>query len=420
MAHNSSPRLDSLLSRDSGSRLKVADGQIDAKHSLTEWARTLSLHGDKALSADLALDLVLHDLVERITQATHATGGAIAIQQGGEFVCRATAGETAPGLGTRINQKSGLSALCIQSKTWQLCEDTRDDARIDAAVIAELGVRSILVFPVLRDGLMGVIEIFSAEGKAFSERDVDILRKFSAEIVGSIDEAGAIQLNPTRATETQASSTSESDAIGEAETLPRSGDTWTTVLTYVVVALALVLGFIVGRTGWRAVTTKFLRGTRNAGAAPSSPGSQSVVADSAVSSVAQPVNGVSPEAGGDLVVYQNGKRVYPPSAATDSPKRVTNNATRLSPDIAGEYVIERFEPAYPEQARSQGIQGPVVLNIRVGSDGLVKDVGVASGNSQLAVAAVDAVQRWRFQVFLRNGQPQEFSTQVTIDFRLPK
>jgi protein TonB len=81
--------------------------------------------------------------------------------------------------------------------------------------------------------------------------------------------------------------------------------------------------------------------------------------------------------------------------------------------------MQRVEPEYPESAREQHIQGPVVLDALVGKDGEVEKLSTISGDAQLAAAATDAVRQWRFKPFFRNGSPEEFQTQITVSFRLP-
>src|SRR2546430_8945880 len=59
---------------------------------LAELAATLASHGGGTHSADLALDLMLNEIVEQARLATTATGAAIALVRGDEMVCRATTG----------------------------------------------------------------------------------------------------------------------------------------------------------------------------------------------------------------------------------------------------------------------------------------------------------------------------------------
>src|SRR5277367_6052578 len=173
------------------------DGQLEEGLSLTELATALSAHGGGALSADLALDLVLNEIVEHARLATGATAAAIALTRGDEIVCRATTGANAPDLGVKLDVDAGLSGGCVQSKQWQRCDDTETDSRVDAEVCRDLGVRSILVFPVVREEkLLGVFEIFSPRPNAFSDREIQTLQALSRSIINNVDRAADVLAPP--------------------------------------------------------------------------------------------------------------------------------------------------------------------------------------------------------------------------------
>ena len=123
---------------------------------------------------------------------------------------------------------------------------------------------------------------------------------------------------------------------------------------------------------------------------------------------------------GGLVVYENGKVIYrtPPQSSLQS-KNAIDQPLMVPSKVADEYLVQRVEPEYPEQAREQHIQGPVVLVALVGTDGAVEKLSKISGDPQLVAAATDAVLQWRFKPFFRNGSPEEFQTQITVSFRLP-
>src|SRR6266850_1852175 len=144
---------------------------------LAELTATLASHGGGTHSADLALDLLLNEIVEQARLATTATGAAIAVVRGDEMVCRATTGANAPGLGVRLSTRTGLSGACVQSRQVQRCDDTEIDPRVDAASYRGLEVRSILMLPVL-DGeeVAGVFQILSPRPNAFGQRDVQTLQ----------------------------------------------------------------------------------------------------------------------------------------------------------------------------------------------------------------------------------------------------
>src|SRR5882672_8905600 len=146
--------------------------------------------GGGASSQDLALDLVLNQIVEQACLATGATGAAIALTRDGEMVCRATTGKNAPDLGVRLDN-AGFSAECLRVGTLQRCDDTETDPRVDSLACRLLGVRSILVVPLWYWGeFVGIFEIFSPRPNAFGERDEQTLQALAYRIVRHTKTAG--------------------------------------------------------------------------------------------------------------------------------------------------------------------------------------------------------------------------------------
>jgi protein TonB len=82
-------------------------------------------------------------------------------------------------------------------------------------------------------------------------------------------------------------------------------------------------------------------------------------------------------------------------------------------------LIHKVDPAYPEQARSQHLEGPVVLQARIGPDGTVRDLKLVKGYFVLGKAAFDAVRQWRFKPYSPNGKAIDFQTLVTVNFKYP-
>ncbi len=81
-------------------------------------------------------------------------------------------------------------------------------------------------------------------------------------------------------------------------------------------------------------------------------------------------------------------------------------------------LLERVEPVYPHIAKQMGLEGTVVLRVRIGSDGRVREVEVERGHPILARAAWAAVLAWRFRPTILNGQPVEVETRVVVNFQL--
>ncbi len=82
--------------------------------------------------------------------------------------------------------------------------------------------------------------------------------------------------------------------------------------------------------------------------------------------------------------------------------------------------VNNAPPRYPEQARRNGWQGTVLLELTVAETGEVTDVRVvqSSGYAVLDAAAVTAIRQWKGQPARRNGQPVATRERLPVRFRL--
>jgi len=77
------------------------------------------------------------------------------------------------------------------------------------------------------------------------------------------------------------------------------------------------------------------------------------------------------------------------------------------------------DPEYSEKARKKKINGTVVLSLTVGTDGLAHDIQVDKKLGYgLDEKAVEAMQKWKFQPEIKDGQPIETSIKVEMSFHL--
>ncbi|HEX8817759.1 MAG TPA: TonB family protein [Terriglobales bacterium] len=495
-----------------------------------------------SISADL-----LNDIVERARISTKASDAAIALRHGEDLICFATTGANAPDIGVRLDLDSGLSGACVQSMKFQLCEDSESDARVDAVLCRRLGIRSVLVYPIIRhERLMGVVEVFSAEPNAFGDSQVQSLaalsrtisyildrpvetpasgeefgetvsvrdaiaetaveeapidpealpahnygRSFdtipdlpedlsfpfdpapfdSAELKASTtDRLSVEQVSVDAAAEEQgvvvrdfAAAKDEDDELAVARSssdldhaadpvkdgyegvvdTPQKSESYSALLTYAVIALALALGWLLGESFERQSTPVaqtpapvVTPAQRSAPVVASKPAANSALA----TQTAQPTprkheaapakreaDAPAAAAQGELVVSQNGKVIYRQQpqttaavpAVSSGPTGISK-AVMVSPDAARQFVVKRVEPEYPEAARAAHISGPVTLQAIVAKDGSVKTINTVSGDPQLVAAARQAVSQWQFKPYTQQGRPAEFQTNVTVNFRLPE
>jgi len=87
--------------------------------------------------------------------------------------------------------------------------------------------------------------------------------------------------------------------------------------------------------------------------------------------------------------------------------------------LSEKLLLEKIEPSYPEQALRAGLQGPVVLQAWIGTDGRIRDLKLIRGSLLLGQAACQAVKQWRYKPYLLNGEAVDAQTYVTVDFKLP-
>jgi TonB family protein len=446
---------------------------------LAALAAKFAAHGGGSFSpqfsADLALEIVLNEIVEQACMATGASGAAIVLQRDGEMVCRACSGSTVPQLGSRLDDGWGISRECIRTRLMQKCDDAQADPRADMDASRSLGVRSVVVLPLLRHGnLSGLLEVFSTRAAAFGEGDERTLEGLAQRILQNLEvAAGPIsapaerphvplpsfaQLSPEATYQADPWFVESAGAIASG----RGIEVLTWALGLTVMACALLFGVLVmQRLGWltarehpaRVLSTvpsarggaPFTNNAVNDSGKATSPASSAATtavgsANDGATSSQEPVN--SPKASsqdsvppvGGLKVYENGREVFRLPVAKgsaespDSARRsgvqtassVESAGTMELPAAAAENgVLYRVEPDYPEEALRQGVQGAVVLEVHINPDGAVQELKLVSGPPLLAQAAVDAVKQWRFKPHLVKGHLVEMQTVVTLNFRLP-
>jgi putative methionine-R-sulfoxide reductase with GAF domain len=146
------------------------------------------------------LDSALQLLVERAQYITGATGAALALPQGEEMVCRASAGSSAPVVGARLQVRSGLTSESIARRQLLRCNNAESDPRVNLEACRALGIASIVVLPLLhRTGeVRGLFELFSDHPYAFEERDLIALERMADLTLTALDLAERPQ-NPAPA-----------------------------------------------------------------------------------------------------------------------------------------------------------------------------------------------------------------------------
>ena len=84
-------------------------------------------------------------------------------------------------------------------------------------------------------------------------------------------------------------------------------------------------------------------------------------------------------------------------------------------------ILREVKPDYTEEGRRRHIEGDVVLEIVVRSDGTVGSVKLLQGlGAGLDQRAIDAVRQWRFSPAKRYGTPVDVIVEVAMEFKLDR
>jgi len=139
------------------------------------------------------LDSALQLIAERSRTFTMAEGSAIAIAEGRDMLCRASAGD-APPIGAKLDIGSGFSGYCARTGYLQRCDDAETDPRVDREGCRALGIRSMIAVPIrLGETVIGLLEVFASRPHAFNERHGTILQRLADTILAAVNRSARLR-----------------------------------------------------------------------------------------------------------------------------------------------------------------------------------------------------------------------------------
>ncbi len=416
----------------------------------------------------LKLDVALQFIVERMLDLTQANGGAIALGEAGQMVCRASVG-SAPEVGVQISSTSGITGECIRTGKEIYCEDAAIDARVDREACRELNLRSLLIVPVLhQDKVAGVVEAFSSIPAAFEE-DHRWLVKRLAEITATTAYSFSPRHPPSPGDVIVTPVEIAPEPVLQKPLVPEPAIT--RILRKQVNQRSL---FALIKPYWPLSVfggSVLLLSLAWHNAKPAATSVQSST-PTAVANSATPPNGGAISS--DTSAYESPRQdasktristssdggpnsktgvpktepvqviALPPSSTPGEPSinpetapdvqlasaaslpRLNIPAPNDKPELlktstlSGGALVHQVQPIYPPRALQMGLQGDVILNAHINKRGKVTFIKVVSGDPLLADAALAAVHQWRYEPFKRDNVPQDLDVDVRLKFRTPK
>lgn len=134
--------------------------------------------------------MLMNVVAERTQDITEADGGVVELVESDEMVYAATSGLVGDSLGKRFQITSSLSGRCARLGVPLRCVDTEIDTRVDQAACRRLGIRSMVVVPLVQgDDSVGVLKVVSTRPAYFGEADVKIMQEVAVFVADAVSNA---------------------------------------------------------------------------------------------------------------------------------------------------------------------------------------------------------------------------------------
>jgi len=180
--------MDESLSLSSG----VADdpGVLLASDESTFEPAAVVAESEEMAERELYLSLQL--LAHRAQRLTQAAAATIAVGEGEQSLCRASAGPMAAEVGTELRAYPTLVLKSIETQQIVCCNDTGDLADPNGTVYSDLGIRSMMVMPLIRgQQIVGIFELLADRVQAFHDPEGAVLERLSEVVLTALERADA-------------------------------------------------------------------------------------------------------------------------------------------------------------------------------------------------------------------------------------
>ncbi len=153
-----------------------------------------------AIVGELRVARVMQLVSDHAQELTEACGAVVEIAEGEEMVYKAASGIAASHVGLRLKSSTSLSGLGVARGEILTCEDTEADERVDREASRKIGLRSMVVVPLMgSDGPVGVLKVMSAEPSHFTDEHIAVLQLMVGFIASVMHSASAFEHNQMQA-----------------------------------------------------------------------------------------------------------------------------------------------------------------------------------------------------------------------------
>lgn len=201
------------------------------------------------------LEEALRLIAARAEVFTHAGGAAIALSEGAQMICRASAGADAPSVGARLKIGAGFSGECVRTGRLLRCADSEIDPLADRETCRALGIRSMIAVPIRWErAVIGLLEVFSPQPNAFSASDDAVLQRLAEIVARAVYRAGSPEESSSQAPTASVDDEFPAETIANIG-LPQLPTSRKLLLGAAVATLALAMIWLMGPWGGNGTTT---------------------------------------------------------------------------------------------------------------------------------------------------------------------
>jgi diguanylate cyclase (GGDEF)-like protein/PAS domain S-box-containing protein len=183
--------------RDISTRVRAEEqGKADAKRqtALVEAQRTIA-------DIELTPTKVMQHICDFAQQLTGAESAVIELRTSTAFMtCSAATADLAQHIGKQVAVDASITGLAAESGEALICDDCATDPRVDTEACREVGVRSMVVVPLRRDGaVVGVLEVLSSLPGQFNAADKATLELLASPFGAAISNANRMETTSRQA-----------------------------------------------------------------------------------------------------------------------------------------------------------------------------------------------------------------------------
>lgn len=178
---------------------KLAEEKIKIYNTQLETAIAVK---QRILSSSFDIENIMNLIVENAQAITHADGSTIGFVESEEIKFKASSGLFKKYGEIKLNINSSLAGYCYRTGEITICQDTEIDERVDKISARKMGIRSIMIFPLLHNNVtVGILNIVYKLPNSITDANISLMKLLVVFLASSMSLAEKFESNNNLAEE---------------------------------------------------------------------------------------------------------------------------------------------------------------------------------------------------------------------------